>query len=88
MVVAFSGYMLQFWSYRAPLAVLLGEIAFAMTVRARVLRILAKVELPGHDLRLLAELLARFEQESLASPLLATLERRLGTGRDRGTDAR
>jgi hypothetical protein len=80
MVVAFSGYMLQFWSYRAPLVILLGEIALATVVRARVLRILGRVELPGHDLRLLAELLARFEQESLTSPLLVSLKRRLETG--------
>jgi DNA mismatch repair ATPase MutS len=48
-------------------------------VRARVQHILAAVETPAHDLRILSGLLERFEREPLEAPLLAGLKARITT---------
>lgn len=55
------------------LLALLLEGVFAMTVRERVHRVLADVQRPTRDLRLLAEALARLESEAFESPSLRRL---------------
>ena len=79
LLVAFSGYMLQFWPLTPVLLFLLAELLFFTSVRPRVNAILAGVEMPGRDLRVLAELLARFEREPLQSPRLSQLRQRIST---------
>lgn len=71
---AFTGYMFQLWGYRPVVVLLLGQSIFALLMRDRVLRILAAVELPARDLRVLAHLLARLEKEPFASPALVRLK--------------
>lgn len=78
-LLTFAGYMFQLWSLAPLLLFVLANLAFYTTVRARVQHILAAVELPAHDLRILAGLLERFEREPLGSPLLASLKSRITT---------
>lgn len=80
MLVAFSGYMLQLWPVRWLLAAILATLAFATVARPLVKRILAAADTPAHDLRILAQVLERFEREPAASPLLSELKQRLATG--------
>jgi hypothetical protein len=55
-------------------AVLLSEWALSRALRARILRVLAGIERPAAELRVLAELLARLEREPMADdPRLAAL---------------
>ena len=51
-----------------------------LPLRARVGAVLRAVELPGRDLGLLVDLLARIERESFAAPRLAALRAALDTG--------
>jgi DNA mismatch repair ATPase MutS len=78
-LLTFSGYMLQLWSLAPLLLFILANLAFYTTIRARVQHILAAVELPANDLRILSGLLERFEREALESPLLAALKARITT---------
>jgi DNA mismatch repair ATPase MutS len=59
--------------------VLAAEGLFALPLRRRVQKIARDVELPGQDLALLADMLARLEAERFASPLLAQLRAALDT---------
>jgi hypothetical protein len=68
------------WSGPGPLiAALLGEGLLALPLRARVAAVLRAVELPGRDLGLLAELLARIERERFDAPRLAAVRAALET---------
>jgi hypothetical protein len=55
-------------------AVLLGEWGFARSLRGPVLRVLAGVERPAAELRVLSLLLGRLEREPLDDPRLASLQ--------------
>jgi hypothetical protein len=79
MLISFSGYMFQLWPLTWFLLAILLNLGLRAVVRPVVGRILAAVEMPASDLRILAAVLARFEREQLASPLLAGLKRRLET---------
>jgi hypothetical protein len=52
---------------------------FALSQRDRVRRVIAAVDRPARDLRLLGEALERFERERFETPLLAQLRARLDT---------
>ena len=68
------------WSGPGPLvAALLGEGLLALPLRKRVAAVLRAVELPGRDLGLLAELLARIERERFDAPRLAAVRAALET---------
>jgi hypothetical protein len=63
----------------APLlAVLLGEWGFTRTLREPVTRVLAGVERPAAELRVLSLLLARLEREGFEDARLASLQSALG----------
>jgi hypothetical protein len=79
MLVSFSGYMLQLWPFAPILVFILGDLLFVTFVRRRVHEVLASVEMPARDLRVLAELLKRFEREPLESGLLGSLKSRIAT---------
>ncbi len=55
-------------------AVLLSEWGFTRSLREQVARVLAGVERPAAELRVVAELLARLEREPLDDPRLAALQ--------------
>jgi hypothetical protein len=61
------------------LAVFAVEAVFALPLRRRVQKIARDVELPGQDLTLLWQMLARFEAEHFTSPLLVRLREALDT---------
>ena len=73
------GYFLQLVPLSPFLLTLLLEIALLMHLGPVLTNIFAGVELPASDLRLLAEVLQRFEREKFDAPLLADLRRRLDT---------
>ncbi len=56
------------------------ELAFAMTQRAKVERVLKSLRRRSHDLVLIAELLARLETETFTTPMLVKLADSLRTG--------
>ncbi len=60
-------------------AAFIAEAVFLMFVRREVARVISAVEHPCHDLRLLAQLLARFEQEQFTSVRLTRLRAELAT---------
>ncbi len=55
------------------------QSGFALSLRARVQPVLVGVEAPGHDLAVLAGLLARVESEEVSAPRLVELEASLRT---------
>ena len=61
-------------------ATLVADLAVALPLRARVLHVVRASDLPGHELGLLSDLLARIECEPLASRRLAELRAGLETG--------
>ena len=61
------------------LAALLIEMSFYSMYRRQVSQVISEVERPSRDLNLLAEILARLEQESFTSPKLAQLRASLNT---------
>ena len=63
-----------------PALALLAQLGLAARLRGRVRRVLAGLELPVHEIELLAELVARIEAASFAAPLLAELRAALETG--------
>lgn len=68
------------WTGPAPLvAALVGELLLALPLRARVSAVMRAVELPGRDLGLLVELLARIERESFHAPRLLAIRAALDT---------
>jgi hypothetical protein len=68
------------WIGPAPLAVgLLAQALFAIPLRKRVGAVVRAVELPGRDLGLLVDLLARIERESFSAPRLAAVRAALAT---------
>jgi len=68
------------WCGPAPLlAALLGEALLALPLRARVRAVVRDVELPGRDLRVLVDLLARIERESFTAPRLVAVRAALDT---------
>jgi DNA mismatch repair ATPase MutS len=79
MLAAFTGYMLQLWPFTPILLFILGDLLFVTLVRRRVHEVLASVEMPARDLRVLAELLERFEGEPHHSGLLTSLKARITT---------
>lgn len=60
-------------------AALIAETVFLMFVRRQVAHTISAVEHPCHDLKLLAQLLARFEQEQFTAPRLTQLRAELET---------
>jgi hypothetical protein len=80
MLIAFSGYMLQLWPLTPVLLLILADLLFATVLRPRVHAVLAAVEMPARDLRVLAEVLERFEREPLDSPPLRELKARIASG--------
>jgi len=60
-------------------AVLLAEAALALRLRTRVVHVIRRVQRPGRDLRLLADVLARLEREQFASARLVELRAALDT---------
>jgi hypothetical protein len=71
--------LFQYWPL-SPLALgILAEMVYFMWVRHRVEHILAAVESPARDLKLVAELLARVEVEPFTSPRLVSLKKELET---------
>ncbi|HUS07310.1 MAG TPA: hypothetical protein VMZ52_13475 [Bryobacteraceae bacterium] len=76
---SFSGYMLQAWSLRSFLLVVLLQSGFALYLRDRVRTIIESVDVPAEDLRLLAQILQRLEAESFTSEQLTTLRKQLET---------
>jgi DNA mismatch repair ATPase MutS len=79
LLVTFSGYMLHLWRAAPILIVILLELLFFTMVRRTVNRILAAVDMPARDLRILAAVLERLEREPLRSRLLTELRARLAT---------
>ena len=68
------------WTGPAPLAAgLIGEALLALPLRARVASGIRAVELPGRDLGLLVEILARIEREIFAAPRLIAVRAALDT---------
>ena len=61
------------------IAALFAEACFLFYVRAEVSRVISEVERPSRDLRLLAQVLARVEQERFTSPALARMRAALDT---------
>src|SRR5690606_29144346 len=78
-LISFIGYMFQLWPLTPVLLFILGDLLFVMFVRRHVHEVLASVEMPARDLRVLAELLQRLERESLETGLLASLKARIVT---------
>jgi hypothetical protein len=73
------GYFGQLWPFSPFLLGVLLEIAFLMHLGRVLGEIFAGVELPASDLRLLADVLERFEREQFRSPLLVRLRSRIDT---------
>ena len=68
------------WCGPAPLiAGLVGEMLVALPLRARVSAVIRAVELPGRDVGLLAEILARIEREAFSAPRLVGVRAALDT---------
>jgi hypothetical protein len=68
------------WVGPAPVAVgLLAQALLAVPLRKRVGAVIRAVELPGRDLGLLVDLLARIERESFSAPRLAAVRAALDT---------
>ena len=78
-VIALIGYFGQLWPFSPFLLGVLLEIALLMHLGRVLGQIFAGVELPASDLRLLADVLERFEREQFRSPLLAQLRSRIDT---------
>ena len=76
-VIALAGYFVQMLPLSPFLLGVLLEIALLMQLGPVLTQIFTGVELPAGDLRLLADVLERFEREQFQSPLLAHLRQRL-----------
>ncbi|HYP06764.1 MAG TPA: hypothetical protein VER03_11085 [Bryobacteraceae bacterium] len=74
-----GGYFVQLIPFSPYLLCLLLEIALLMKLGPVLGQIFTGVELPASDLRLLADVLDRFEREQFRSPMLARLRSRLAT---------
>lgn len=61
------------------LLVAAGELAIALPLRTRIAHVVRAVDMPGHELALLSDLLARIERESFNAATLAGLQRGLET---------
>jgi hypothetical protein len=68
-------------------AVLLGEWGFARGLREPIARVLAGIERPAAELRVLAELLARLEREPVDDPRVAALQGALAGPGERASAA-
>jgi hypothetical protein len=79
-VTALAGWLAEGWPVSLFLLLVLLELAFFSRMRARVQPVLRAVEDRARDLALLANVLARLERESFASPRL----RELGAALDAG----
>jgi hypothetical protein len=77
--IALIGYFGQLWPISPFLLGVLLEIALLMHLGRVLGQIFAGVELPASDLRLLADVLERFEREQFRSPLLVQLRSRIDT---------
>jgi hypothetical protein len=78
-LLALIGYFGQLWPFSPFLLGVLLEIGLLMHLGRVLGQIFAGVELPASDLRLLADVLERFEREQFRSPLLAQLRSRIDT---------
>jgi hypothetical protein len=74
-----AGYFLQLLPLAPFLLGLLLEIALLMRIGPLLTQVFTGVELPASDLRLLADLLERFEREQFKSPMLVRLRSDLET---------
>jgi hypothetical protein len=80
-VVTLAAIILWFafgWRHVA-FAAFIAETIFLLFVRHEVSRVISEADRPSRDLRLLAQVLARVEQEQFASPALARLRAALDT---------
>ena len=72
-VAAAVTWMIDLTGLTLFLAVIVIEASFALSLRARVLRVLAGVDRADHDLALLSQVLERLERERFSSPCLVRL---------------
>ena len=79
-LAAFVLFMMQAWTWRPFVLVLVAEMGLGLAVRDKVKAIVASVSAPATELRLLGELLARLEKEHFESPMLKALARGLEKG--------
>jgi hypothetical protein len=77
--LAFVAFLLQKLPLSPFLVGVLLEIALLMQLGPKLTQIFAGAELPASDLRLLAEVLERFEREQFDAPLLRDLRQHLDT---------
>ncbi len=77
--ISIAGYFLQLLPLTPFLLGLLLEIALLMRIGPLLTQVFTGVELPASDLRLLADLLERFEREQFQAPMLGRLRRDLET---------
>lgn len=77
--VSLGAYFLQLVPLTLFLIGLLLEIALVMRIGPLLTQVFTGVELPAGDLRLLADVLNRFEREQFESPLLTRLRQELET---------
>jgi hypothetical protein len=75
--LAIAAYFLQLAPLSPVLVGVLLEILLLMKLGPLLTQIFTGVELPASDLRLLADVLARFEREQFRTPVLANLRRSL-----------
>jgi hypothetical protein len=78
-IVAAAAWQLEISGPFPLLAMFAVEALFALPLRRRVQKIARDVELPGQDLALLAQMLARLEAERFTSPMLVRLRAALDT---------
>jgi hypothetical protein len=79
LLIALSGYMLNFWPLWPLMAVILVELGFISVMRQRTGRILGAMELPGRDLGILAQLIGRLESQKFESELPRSIAARIRT---------
>jgi hypothetical protein len=77
MVISFALYMADIFTRTPFLAVLFLEMGYAFFLNSNTSRVTRAVDAPADDLRLLAELLQRLENETFRAPLLQELHARV-----------
>jgi hypothetical protein len=78
-LVLLAGFFLQQLTWHWPVTWLLIQGIFGFILRDKVLRVLSQVELPAHDLGVVAALLERLERERFESPSLNGLRQSFET---------
>jgi MutS domain V len=78
-IVTFICFMAHWLGFRPFGIMVLADLAVGALLRRPVMRIIAAVDTPAHDLRIFALLLARLEQERFETPLLNSLQSRFET---------